>query len=462
MAIDWDTNPTGLFRQLGRLIALGRTINGARDNVAPSPDATWGALGPPVKDLQTALDDIADAFDDSAYDTVADGLLTDAAAHRAAQKGFLSKLQTYIKNIVVEHVNGHSPLPSKTPTLALAELVRQMVADSESVNASTVSATATAAGTNEGDGVAAITVKNKYGVDSQYLFNENIILEATSDSQLGATEGREPFSYTGAAAETDSLSNDWPAGSGASGTLNALDAASTTSNLLTNGSFDTFTVANTPDSWTIQVGAASTDIFAAGSSDDYDGNNALEFTGTGGGPLSQVWQAVTTLKPNTVYAYSYRAKKSTSLLAGVLSLDLYNGSAVIADDATTSNVTTKAHSALSTSYQAFTGFFITPNVLPATVRLRVHISTALTSGESLFVDHLCFAAATQLYTGGPYAALFSGATNFAKYDRFTLAVSSTMGVFQEWFERCFGMRTLGYQLVPNASGTETLSDDWIE
>jgi hypothetical protein len=461
MALDYDTQPGGLFRQLGQLFALMRTVNAARNDVAPDPDATWGALGPTIKDLQTGLDDIADQYDDSVFDEVVDGLNADAASHRLAQKAFLSRLQTYARNTVIEHVHSQYPLSTKNIANAIAELARRMDLDTETVNGSTVSATSTAAGTNEGDGVAAVTVKNKYGDDSQYLFNESIILECNNDSQLTGTEGRETFTVTGAAAESDTLSQDWPAGSAASGSLTALDAASTTSNLLTNGSFNTFTVANTPTSWTIQVGAAATDIFEAGNTDDYDGDNALEFTGTGGQPLSQIWQALTTLKPNTVYAYCYRAKRSTSLAAGVLSIDLHNGTSVIADDASTSNSTTKAYSALTTSYQAFTGFFITPNVLPSTVRLRVHISTALTSGESLFVDHLCLAAATQLYTGGVYAAIFSGATNFAKYDRFTLAVSSTLGVFQEYFERCFGMRTLGYQLPYDGAGTESNPDSYI-
>lgn len=446
--------------KLRHLVRLSRNINGFRASTAPYPDpaTVWGSGGPTIYDLETAVENIAAGYNAGAYEYLIEGLQTDLAASRSAQKAFLSRLQTYALNTLVAMVDADTALSAKTKAAALTELIRQMTADTTSVNASEPAVTVATDSGNVGDAVAAATVKNVYGKDNQHLLAETVVLTATSDEDLGATLGAEPWSAKGEAVESDSLSYLWPQGSGASKSLTALDAGGT-DNLLTNGDFDTFTVANTPTSWTIQVGVAGTDIFDGGSAQDYQGDKCLKFTGTGGGPLSQIWQAITTLEPNTVYGICFRAKDSgAGLLAGVLSIDLFDGTSVINDDAGTANSITKAFGTLTASYVGYTGFFITPKVLPATVRLRVHISTALTSTESIYVDHLCIAEATQLYTGGPFAAIFSGATATAKNDRFTLAFTNTQGVYQEWFERWFGMRLLGLQLPGNTGGSETVAD----
>lgn len=452
----------GLFtNRLRMLIKAARNLNGYRNTVAPYPDPAtlWGASGPTIYDLETALENIAAGYNATDFEYLIDGLQADATAHRAAQKTFLTKLAAYAKSTVIAMTDADTPLSAKTIAVALAELIRQMKSSSDSVNASEPAVTVATDSGNTGDAVCAATVKDVYGKNSEHVLAETIVLTATSDEGLGATLASEPWTAKGEAAESDTLSHLWPAGSGASKALTALDAGGS-SNLLTNGDFDTFTVANTPTSWTIQVGAAGTDIFDGGSSQDYQGDKCLKFTGTGGSPLSQIWQLVE-LEPNTIYGVCFRAKDSgAGLLAGVLSIDLYDptAAAVVNDDAGTANSITKAFGTLTASYVGYTGFFITPKVLPTTIRLRVHISTALTSTESVYVDHLVIAEATQLYTGGPFAAVFSGATGTVKNDRFTLALTNTQGVYQEWFERMFGMRALGLQLPSNAGGSETVTD----
>lgn len=59
------------------------------------------------------------------------------------------------------------------------------------------------------------------------------------------------------------MANLWPDGSTASTSINVIDPDvedTTTGNLLTNSNFETWTVANIPDDWTILVGAAGTDV----------------------------------------------------------------------------------------------------------------------------------------------------------------------------------------------------------
>jgi hypothetical protein len=415
------------------------------------------------------VDDIEGTF--GTLQRLIDGLYSQQVSHRSTMSGWLNYLKTLATNVIIEQVNADTPLSSKTISVALTELIRQMAASSDDVDANTVSVTVSTGSANVGNGRCAASVIGPDGKTLEYALAENIHVTATSDSGLGATSGREPFSTQGEAAETDTLSPDWPQGSGASATLTALDAGSTSSSLIpANGDFDTWTT-NTPGTWTVDVGSPGTDIFAAGASDDFEGDNALEFTGTGGSPLSGLSQALTistaAMAPSTVYAFSCWVKKSAGLSAGVLSIALTDGSGtVVNDDAGTANNTTLAHGSMSTSYAHFSGFFRTPKVLPSALRIRVKVTTALTSGESVFVDHLCLARATQAYTKGPYLAVFSGSTAFARGDTFTVAVSNNMGTgaggeFQSAFERLFGMRSLGLQLPSDAGGTETVADSLI-
>lgn len=455
------TGTGGLFTRLGKILGTIDNVNGFRGSTAPNPSSTWGASGPEISAIQTNIDGIQAEFQ-SALQYVTDGLYTALSSFRSTQSGLLSTMRQLAQTTLVEQVHADTKLDSKTVANAMVELIRQMENTSDDVDANTVTASVAAAASNTGDGTVVASVKDVKGKTLEYAFNETLNVEATSDAGLGSTSGQEPFTASGDAAEADTLSYLWPAGSGSSRGLTAIDAGSTSSSLLTNGDFDTFTT-NTPGTWTIGVGVAGTDIFAAGSSDDYQGDNALEFTGTGGTPLSELYQAVTTLKPNRVYHFCCWVKKSVSLAAGVLSIALTDGSGtIINDDASTANNTTIAHGSITTSYAAFSGSFRTPKVLPSTVRLRVKITTALTSGESLFVDHLSLAEATQVYTGGPFLSVHSGATAFAKGDRFTVTVSNNWASeFQKGFERLFGMRSLGLVLPSDTGGTETIADTLV-
>jgi hypothetical protein len=167
------------------------------------------------------------------------------------------------------------------------------------------------------------------------------------------------------------------------------------------------------------------------------------------------------LEPNTVYAVNGYIKMDSTPAAGVLAIDLINGSnAVVNDDAGTANTITKDLTSVSTSYVAVNGFFRTPKALPATLKIRVRLSTALTSGRNVYIDHLAMAKATQAYTGadtssgGPYIAIFRGSTEVIKNDKWTVtAVNNYGGLLQTGFWRLFNMPSLGFQLNSAASGS---------
>jgi hypothetical protein len=68
------------------------------------------------------------------------------------------------------------------------------------------------------------------------------------------------------------------------------------------------------------------------------------------------------------------------------------------------------------------------------------LTTALSSGTSLFVDELALVAMTELYAGGPRVAAFTGARNFAVGDTATITVlNNREGELHEWFHRLLGL-----------------------
>jgi hypothetical protein len=457
----------GLFTRLGRHGGLLRNVLGFVGSSAPDTTAHWGSSGPTINDLADAINNIRDQYLASNTQLI-DGLYTQRDQYRSVHGTLCGYLQGLAAATLIQMADDDVGLTARDLPTALKLLISQMTASVDSVKKPTVSVSVTA-GTNNGTGVLVASVTGPTGVQLDYVLNENLDVLCTADSQQGGTLGQEVFSVAGDAAQTDALAWDWPKGSGASASLTAVDASvNAGSNYLVNSDFETFSVSNTPDSWLILVGAAGTDIFAAGSSGAYTGSNALQFTGTGGAPLSSIAQTFgsssgTTLAllPDTVYAVNFWIKRSGSLAAGVVDVDLVDGSnAAVADDASTANKVSTAFGSMTTSYAAKNGFFRTPRVLPSVLKLRVRASTALTSGESVYLDRLALTPATQLYAGGPYAAAFSGATKFVLNDSFTIGVSNNYGsAFQKLAERLFGMRALGLQL-PSAS-SPTIADSLI-
>lgn len=402
---------------------------------------------------------------------VVDGLFQAVAGWQQSQSGLLSQLRTYAQNTVIEMVHADSPLPSKTLANALAILIAQMTASGDDVNASAPSVgSQTAVGSPTGDPAIVVSVKRPTGRLAEYAFAETLRFACTGDAGLGSTEFREPFTVTSPQAVADSLAYDWPGGSGISKTLTAVDySLDASTNLLTNSSFDAFT-SNTPDDWTALVGAAGTDILAGGSGEAHaSSGNALRFTYDAGTPLSSIAQifgtdTTATLKPNTVYLFNAWMKKTSGLSgAGTVAIDLVNGSnSVISDDQSNANTISQVASSLTTSYTKVSGSFVTPRLLSGSQKLRVRLSTAIAqSGQSVYIDSMSLVEGTELYSGGPYAAVFSGATAPVRGDTWTVALSQTWGEFQKLLQRLFDLRSLNLHIPSDSGGSETLADSLI-
>lgn len=350
------------------------------------------------------------------------------------------------QTILIEMCDADDPLPERTVEEALRVLVAQMIANSEDVAANTVSASVTDSAAT-GDGVLIASVKDKWGRTMENVLAEDVLCQRDENAQQFLCRGEE-------AAESK-LAVDWPRGSGASETVDAVDAADET--LLTNGHFNDFTVANTPDDWSIVAGSAGTQILSE-TTNKLAGDRALEFVGNATG--AHIRQDITAqVERLGVYAFNLFYKLDVDPAAGVLTVDLYDGSSVINDEAGTANsVEISLPGVNDTNWHALSGFFRLPDPLPATVYLRIRLSTALSVGSSVFIDQAALVEATRLYDGGPYLAAFIGGTDFAIDDYFTVAVANNRSsLYQEACDVFFDTLELDVRIPTDGSPSITNS-----
>jgi hypothetical protein len=466
----------------GRLL---NNLNGILAATAPDTTAHWGSSGPTIGDLATQINAIEAQFQ-SSNQQIVDGLYAARDAARFAFDGIKSTLQLIVQNTFIRMADDDVGLPSQTITAALQEIVRQLNNSSDSVKAPTITATP-ASGTPSptGNPTVCAGLKDPDGHTLDYVYNEVLDLVVTADSfSGGATAGRETLSVTGDAKEGSMLSWNWPKGSGANTSLAACDAAENAgANLLTNGSFDTWS-SNTPGTWTISTGASTV---TAEASDIYGSSGkALKITGDGS-TLTLLKQEVTSLVTarEVLALNAFVHVEGTAPGAGKIRFALVDGSGtVINDNAGTANSYTVdlTQTTLQTTYKA-TGamtsteldanglsggggkvFFRLPSNMPAAVWVEIKVTTAITNTKLCYVDHVALVKATQAYgngvAGGPYLAAFSGSTKMVLNDRYKVTVSNNYGsAMGKFLWRAFDLPTLGVWIP--SSGSNTINENLI-
>lgn len=452
------TGTGGVFTRFGHEVFL---LNSACSFLG-SADLSAGGIASVGASVTTILAQYQAADQD-----VVDGIFSDLATVRTSLSSWISAARSRFQSAVIEMVDDDGPLDQKSLAKALPILIAQMVTSADTIKYNATSAAVTP-GTNTGTAVCAATTKGPDGTLRQYVFNETFKLTCSSDSQSGAaTAGSEPWSLVGEIPQSNPLAYNWPLGSGIATTLTAIDAG--VQSYLTNADFETFTVTNTPDNWTLVAGVAGTDIFR---DTGYKGSYAVRFLGDGSQHTSITQSFNQTsggstqrLLPSRVYAFNAFLKVSAIPSGGVLTFDLIDGGgSTITNDAGTSQTISKTLSAATTSFVALNGFFQTPSILPTSTpyKFRIRLSTALESGKSVFIDDVSFLEVQPLYTGGPYVAVFSGATASVKGDTFSVAIANDWGgKFQKAAERFFGMRTLGLQFPYATGGGQTISESLV-
>jgi hypothetical protein len=442
---------TSIFTKIGAMGGILNLINASRGTTVPAKIAALDALF-------------------SAEPIITDGIYSSLSSYQGSSSSLPSYLQSLAVATVIADVNGGIALSDRTIGAALSALVSGMRSGGQSVSAATISSATTANAGNTGTPSIAVGLKSKSGYPLDTVFAESIAIATTGDGQSSsATVGQEPLSLRGQPPSSNPLNYDYPAGSGSSSSVNAVDASLSqvggTGNFLNNSSFEAFT-GSIPNFFTITAGAGQiTKSTAAGTF--YAGLASLAIAGDGTTltALNQQFGISTgttvIVSPITQYSFNFWAKVSSVPAAGVLEIALVDGSGTILTDVAGNNsAATFSIPAMTTTFAAFSGFLRTPRVMPAATYLRIRLSTALSAGSTIFVDRLAFTQPTSLYRQGPSVAVFSGATPLIVGDGWSTAVANNYaGGFQVLFDRLFGMKSLGL-LLPT-SGSPTQADSLI-
>ncbi len=237
----------------------------------------------------------------------------------------------------------------------------------------------------------------------------------------------------------------WPAGSGANVQFAVTDPAA--SGLTVDGGFASWggTGANTPTYWSIVNGAAGVTIFQGSGTGVRTATNSAKIL-SDGSSTTKLSQAITAAI-NTVYAVTVQAKINSADGSGTLVIRLTDGDGVVLnDDAGNALSYSRNMSAqVTTSYQCFTAFFSTPRQLPSTTKIEVGFGVAPSAAKFMNIDLVGVVAGTQLYTGGPYIAAFSGSTPTAFGDTYacTFTNSLTSASFARGLQRLYNTLSMG-------------------
>lgn len=360
-----------------------------------------------------------------------------------------------------------SPLGIATTDIGsvLYAMINQMVTDSASVDASTVTIdSVTPGGSNVGNGtvlvdgtldgysapvIGGIAHPAYTGRLTELSVTETMLFRCTQDSYAdGVTSGQETFSWSGQLA----LQSAWAYGTEGSGngpSVRTLQSGT----VISNGTMETFTTTNIPDSWTLAAGTVTTNLIQD-AVNVYRGSSSVKLIGNSSAATIRIEQAVAAsrVKPLRRYCCSIRYKASAAEGAGGKTFTAqFTGTGYTAG--TTEKISIGGTS-LATSWTLAYFFVTMPAVIPSDFALAIQF--AGTPTVSISVDDVGLEAVA--WHNGICAAIVAGSTPFVKGDTFTVAVANDgAGTFQEYARRQWKI-----QWPSNSSSAETISDALAE
>lgn len=354
----------------------------------------------------------------------------------------------------------------------IAALITQMATDSQTIRGNVCAVgSPTYAAANVGTGIAipsivldgvnsprtGMNAHIRYnGVNSQVALNETMTLVCTQDSYSdGRTAGQESFQWTGGVPLNNIWSagnatlSDYSEGSGIGPVIQTLNASS----IVLNRDFETFTVSNTPDNWTL-TGTAGTHILRE-SSNVFRGTYSVKFLGNGSQATIGLTQAMTVanLKPRQRYCLSFWYKASA---VDTASQDLTVKFTGTGYTASASEKVVIAGNAYATGWTEQHFFINLPANLPNDFTLSIMNNGTPNSGKAIYIDSLSFGPVS--WFGGQSAVVIAGQTNFVRGDRIQwVNTNDGQGKFAEFFRKAFQC-----QLPAVTDGTQTVTDNYCE
>lgn len=231
-------NLDGLFNIQGKSFFAQQTINTARGTTVPAE-----------------IDDVSEIANnltvEGELEKIIGGFSSDSEAFKNVGAQQMSSQQAFARNLLIKMVDDDVALSEKTFLAAINELIGQMVSNSDSVNASTVTLAVANGASNTGDGRIVLSTKRGDGLAQENIVAETISVEANGD---GLTTD---FEFEGEES-VPLLDARWPRGSGVKIGISGVDA---TASLLANGAMeDEDDVPNAPDDIVFSVATIGTTV----------------------------------------------------------------------------------------------------------------------------------------------------------------------------------------------------------
>jgi len=474
MAINFITDPGGLFVRLGKIATLIRSAN-----VWRGPDT-----------LDTLVDNVINEY---LANTDAQALVAGATAAETAMEAAIGQQLTYWQQLaqatVIDMADDQYGIGYDLKA-ALGEVIAQMLSDSETISKPTAGAAAVPGNLTGGQASAfqmPMGSLNVYGAQQDYMIPETLRAEVERDANHGAIAGSERIRIYSPLPAVDPLSFLYPGNSGIRTHISMTDPQEDNArNMLTNSSFESWSNVGgilQLDNWALTFPEnmsqtnttynAAPGTFALQISGSADNTELLQLFGDSGTPTPFT---PAMLRPNTVYACGFWYQVSAIPAAGALLVSIMSCpySTPMEDDNGNSNaigITLSSVIAPNTWYFG-SGLFVTPttwtntNFPPA---LDIKLTTPLSAGKNLIIDGLAFTPAYHLYKGGPYVAAFRGRNNPVQFnelnqtgDYYLLEVTNDFQTSSKWaFEsqRLFDLRNMEMQLP--SSGTPGINETLI-
>ena len=457
MALTYD-GANGLFTRLGALIFMMDAVRTHQTN------------------LKTLLANVHGEYS-SADAWMIDGLSGNIEGRISETGGVLNDVRAAAEKTLIEmcfavaQTSTTNAMARKALTDALVWLIREMDADTEKINGTTISKSGlSVGGSNNGNG------KFLYAFEAP-----NILLASTNDFPNIRTEmlearcvqdaqnysvarGAEVFEIRGQPSYSE-LDYRFPAGSGTLMRMSSISASVDNGNRFQNICSNTDLedqTSNLPDLFTVVSGAAGTE-FTTETTNIFRGTKALKLNVTGSVFRIRQQMGVSTgtlgrLTPDRPYVISFAAMKDAGA-TGTVVVSIQNAAGTILDSALFKNELSIA--ATTTSFQLYSAMIRSPRVIPQDTYIVIETTVAV-AVSAFYIDEIVIAEMVPIASGGASLAIVAGSADWyaddnARYNFTNLGE----GLISSALDRLFGMYHKGLSLPANYAGGETISDGLI-
>ena len=174
-------NITTLFGKIGKLLNIIKVANTHMGTTIVSD-----------------FDEMMDNYEASSNRDLIQNALDYLTTYQTGSDVLGGDMSFIMEDTIIELVNDDNPQPDRTLDQALVELKTQMIAQAETLVASNIDYSSTAAADNNGNGTLVTSLKHPRGWLNENLFDEDIILTVVSDNPSdGVYAGNEGFSAEG-------------------------------------------------------------------------------------------------------------------------------------------------------------------------------------------------------------------------------------------------------------------------